>query len=321
MGYDYLVVAAGLSINYDKVKGLSEALQDVAGTKVSTIYSYETADKTWDLIRSFDGKGEAVFTQPFGVIKCAGGKSSTRSSGVNGGSRVAPQKINYMADSYWKSQNTPHHSTFTTGMPTMFGQPDYSKALNALREQKGISAEFNTNLVEVRPRDKVAVFEKLAGEDKGQKVEREFGMLHVTPPMGPLEWIKKSPLADAAGWVDVNQGTLQHNKFENVFALGDASSLPTSKVSPSQRSLLRDSVLTTRPPLLSPPRPLYSHTTSSRSWTPARSARQSTTATPRARSSSPAASSSSPSSNTASQRKRRSAPSPTSLFLTGKSSV
>jgi NADPH-dependent 2,4-dienoyl-CoA reductase/sulfur reductase-like enzyme len=57
-------------------------------------------------------------------------------------------------------------------------------------------------------------------------------LLHVTPPMGPLDSIKNSPLADAAGWVAVDQGTLQHQKYENVFSLGDASSLPTSKVRP-----------------------------------------------------------------------------------------
>lgn len=54
---------------------------------------------------------------------------------------------------------------------------------------------------------------------------------HVTPPMGPLEFIKRSPLADAAGWVDVSASSLQHVKFPNVFSLGDCSSLPTSKVS------------------------------------------------------------------------------------------
>lgn len=137
-----------------------------------------------------------------------------------------------MADSYWKSNSNTFSSTFMTGMPTMFSVPHYSNALNQIRQEKGISAEFNHNLVEVRPDDKVAVFEVLAGDNKGKKIEKEFGMLHVTPPMGPLEWIKKSPLADAVGWVDVDQGTLQHKKYENVFSLGDASSLPTSKVGP-----------------------------------------------------------------------------------------
>ncbi|RSH90529.1 hypothetical protein EHS25_001134 [Saitozyma podzolica] len=213
VGYDYLIVASGLQINWANIKGLPEALADTEKSKVASIYSYDTADKTWDLIHGFKGEGEAIFTQPFGVIKCAG----------------APQKINYMADSFWKSTQNSYRSSFITGMPTMFSVPHYSRALDEIRKSKGIDAEFSTNLVEVRPDTKSAVFEILAGERKGEKVEKEFGLLHVVPPQGPLDWIKKSPLADAAGWVDVDQGTLQHKKYENVFSLGDSSSLPTSK--------------------------------------------------------------------------------------------
>ncbi|TYJ55041.1 hypothetical protein B9479_004264 [Cryptococcus floricola] len=214
--YDFLVVAAGLQINWDNIKGLSSALTDPLKNKVSSIYSYETVDKTWDLIRAHKGgkeDGESIFTQPFGVIKCAG----------------APQKIAYMSDSYWKTNGISPRSTFISGMPTMFAQPEYSVALNAIREKKGIDAVFNTNLVEVRPESKSAVFEVVAGEDKGKKVEKEYGILHAVPPMGPLNFIKTSPLADAAGWVDVSKDTLQHSKYPNVFSLGDASSLPTSK--------------------------------------------------------------------------------------------
>ncbi len=47
--------------------------------------------------------------------------------------------------------------------------------------------------------------------------------------MGPLDALKASPLADAAGWVDVSPSSLQHTKYANVFSLGDCSSLPTSK--------------------------------------------------------------------------------------------
>ncbi len=54
-------------------------------------------------------------------------------------------------------------------------------------------------------------------------------MIHVTPPMSAPDFIKASPLANAAGWVDVDKSTLQHVRYPNVFSLGDASSLPTSK--------------------------------------------------------------------------------------------
>ena len=54
-------------------------------------------------------------------------------------------------------------------------------------------------------------------------------MLHVGPPCAPLPVYATSPLADSAGWVDVNKHTLQHNKYENVFAIGDCNSCPTGK--------------------------------------------------------------------------------------------
>src|SRR5690606_33585267 len=49
------------------------------------------------------------------------------------------------------------------------------------------------------------------------------------PPQGPPDFIKNSPLANNAGWVDVDKLTLQHTRYPNIFSLGDASSLPTSR--------------------------------------------------------------------------------------------
>lgn len=221
--YDHLVVAAGIKTRWDAVKGLEQALRDPLGSKVSSIYSYDTCDKTWDLIESMpkrdaaSDKLRALFTQPFGPVKCAG----------------APQKVNYMAWDRWRQTGRGDgiQTEFVTGMPTMFGAAHYSAALDAMRKERGIEASFNTDLVEVRsegPGKRVAVFKDLA--DKSRVVEKEFDLLHVTPPMGPLDVIKQSDLADAAGWVDVDQATLQHKRFKNVFSAGDCSSLPTSKV-------------------------------------------------------------------------------------------
>jgi eukaryotic sulfide quinone oxidoreductase len=70
--YDALVVAAGLQINWDNIKGLKPALVD-STSGVSSIYSYDTCDKVWNDIESLRS-GTAIFTQPAGVIKCAGGE-------------------------------------------------------------------------------------------------------------------------------------------------------------------------------------------------------------------------------------------------------
>lgn len=52
-------------------------------------------------------------------------------------------------------------------------------------------------------------------------------MIHITPPQKPSPIL--APIADQSGFVDVNKETLQHVKYENIFATGDCSNLPTSR--------------------------------------------------------------------------------------------
>jgi sulfide:quinone oxidoreductase len=143
---------------------------------------------------------------------------------------AAPQKIMWMAwDRYRKTRRQDQIKVdFFTGMPTMFSVKKYSDALEALRVDRGVGGYFGRNLVSVDAANRKAVFKNVAD---GTESKEDYTLLHVTPPMGPLDVLKGSPIADAAGWVEVDKGTLQHTKpeYSNVFALGDASSLPTSK--------------------------------------------------------------------------------------------
>ncbi|KAL8286642.1 hypothetical protein RQP46_004170 [Phenoliferia psychrophenolica] len=207
--YDYLVVAPGLKTNWAGIPGLAEGVADPTGP-VSSIYSAEGAEKTFKNVQNLKS-GTAIFTQPAGVIKCAG----------------APQKVMWMALSTWKKAGIRDAvaMTFATGMPAMFAVPKYAKALNALREQRGVEGHFTTNLVSIDNASRTATF-ALAD---GSKIEKKFDLLHAVPPQGPLDFIKNSPLADAVGWVSVDQQTTQHTAYPNVFSLGDGSSLPTSK--------------------------------------------------------------------------------------------
>lgn len=70
--YESLVVATGLQINWNGIPGLSEGLME-SSSGVSSIYSYDTCDKVWNDIESLKS-GRSIFTQPAGIIKCAGGK-------------------------------------------------------------------------------------------------------------------------------------------------------------------------------------------------------------------------------------------------------
>ncbi|TIA05007.1 sulfide,quinone oxidoreductase/flavo-binding protein, partial [Aureobasidium pullulans] len=211
--YEHLVVAPGISINYDAIKGLPEALADVSAP-VSTIYGYETCDKVFRTISGLK-KGTAIFTQPTGVVKCAG----------------APQKAMWLALDHWKraglydtSSNSPIKISFATGLPVMFGVPKDSQKLNQLREERNVEGLFQHDLESIDG-DKATFFRA----DTQERVTKRFDLLHVVPKMGPHKFIKESQLADGAGFVDVDDSTLRHNKFPNIWAAGDSAGLPTSK--------------------------------------------------------------------------------------------
>ncbi|KAF8636578.1 hypothetical protein AX17_003389 [Amanita inopinata Kibby_2008] len=209
LAYDMLVIATGMKIKWDAVKGLKQALATPT-SGVSSIYSSDSCDKVWRDIENLQS-GRAVFTQPAGVIKCAG----------------APQKIMWMArDRYARTGRLGKIKIdFYTGMPTMFSVKRYADALEVLRLERDVGGHFLHNLTSIDVANHKATFK--VGDNS--TIEVGYSLLHVTPPMGPLDVIAESPIADGAGWVEVNQETLQHIKHRNIFALGDCSSLPTSK--------------------------------------------------------------------------------------------
>lgn len=215
LNYDHLVVVPGINVNFDSIKGLPEALTN-KDALVSSIYGYDTCDKVFPNVKKLQG-GDALFTQPLGVIKCAG----------------APQKVMWLALDHWnraglyKPENTatsPIKISFATSLPGMFGVPKYSAKLEELRKERGVEGLFQHDLVAID--GNTAIFNRLESKDQ---IKKHFDFLHVVPKMGPHAFVKNSPLADQAGFVDVNQASLRHNKYGNVWSAGDASSLPTSK--------------------------------------------------------------------------------------------
>ncbi|RST73082.1 NAD(P)/FAD-dependent oxidoreductase [Siminovitchia acidinfaciens] len=206
--YEYLIVAAGIEVHWDGIKGLTET---IGKNGVCSNYSYQYTDYTWDTIRNFKG-GNAVFTHPATPIKCGG----------------APQKIMYLAEDHFCRTGIRDKTkiTFGSGNPAIFDVTKYRLALEKVLERKKIDARFKHNLIEVRGEQKEAIFEQI---ETKEKTTVEYDMLHVTPPMRAPAFIRNSSLADDFGWVDVHPHTLQHQKYENVFSLGDCSNLPTSK--------------------------------------------------------------------------------------------
>jgi len=115
---------------------------------------------------------------------------------------------------------------YVTPGAALFGVAKYRAALERIAAARGIETRLRHHLVEVRGGERVAVLENL---DTRARDPVRFDLLHVTPPMSAPDFIKTSPLADPSGWVEADPYTLQHPRFPDIFALGDASSLPTSK--------------------------------------------------------------------------------------------
>jgi sulfide:quinone oxidoreductase len=212
--YDWLVVAAGLQINWDAIPGLKESLGEHG---VCSNYSFDSVDSTWRTINQFSG-GTALFTHPAGPVKCGG----------------APQKIMYLADDWFRRHGVRDRSQviFATALPNLFAVEAYRKTLEQVVERRGIECRFQYDLAEIRSAAKEAVFKRL---DTGELITIPYEMLHVTPPMVAPEFIAKSQLADASGFAEVDPQTLQHRRYQNVFAIGDCSNLPTSKTTAAIR--------------------------------------------------------------------------------------
>ena len=208
LSYDYLIVAPGMQVNWDGVVGLRES---IGKDGVCSVYSHDTAASTWEFLRSVQ-QGVALFTQPTGVIKCWAGS----------------QQVSYLAEQEFRRRGIRDQTrlVFLSGQAEMFPVNEYCKMLEEAAAEKGVETRFGTELVEIRPATKEAVFRQT---DSGKETMLRYDLLHVAPPMGPLAVVANSELADPAGWVDVDRQTLQHVRYPNVFSLGDASSLPTVK--------------------------------------------------------------------------------------------
>lgn len=208
IGYDQLVVALGMQLDWSKIDGLPGALGKGG---VCSNYRYDLVDSTWKALETIT-EGNAIFTFPSTPVKCAG----------------APQKIMYLADEHLRKRGVRGKTPvmFASAGKAIFGVEHYAKTLRQIVARKQIETLFRHELIAVRPASREAVFKNL---DDGRERVLPYAMLHVVPPQSAPDVIKQSPLADAAGWVEVGKHSLQHARYPSVWSLGDCSSLPTSR--------------------------------------------------------------------------------------------
>jgi sulfide:quinone oxidoreductase len=211
LSYDYLIVAPGIQLNWKEVKGLQENL---GKNGVCSNYNFRYADYTWECIQKTKS-GRAIFTNPHTPVKCGG----------------APQKIMYLATDYFAKKGIADkiQAEMWSGGTRVFGVPKYEEVLKKIIEKRKIKFSFFQKLVEIDGKNKKAKFTGIGKDNEGVETWVDYEMIHVTPPQSAPDFVKQSPIANGAGWVDVDKYTLQHVKYPNIFSLGDASSLPTSR--------------------------------------------------------------------------------------------
>ncbi len=249
VAYDYMVVATGIVYHYDWIKGLKE--EDIGTNGIASVYlnnlekgTAHGADVTWEWFNALKDaaaggkKPTAIYTQPNTPIKCGG----------------APQKILYLSADHLRKENLGANFIFATNGGKLFGLPTIAASLKEVQSgYDTISNKFKHNLVAMDVKNKIATFEEryeVKGEydedlkefdmiQKKRMVDLKYDFIHVVPPMGPPQALVDSPLGwqkgTAKGWLEVDQKTLQHRRYPNVFGIGDVCGIPKGKTGGSAR--------------------------------------------------------------------------------------
>ncbi|MNO80209.1 Sulfide dehydrogenase [flavocytochrome c] flavoprotein chain precursor [compost metagenome] len=217
VGYQNLVVCPGLRLAWEKIEGLEDTLGQHG---VTSNYSYRHATYTWDQVQKLRG-GKVLFTQPAMPIKCAG----------------APQKALYLSCDHWNKSGVLNDIDveFNLAGAALFGVPTFVPPLMKYIEKYKARLAFNSNLVKVDGPAKTAWFDVKDADGNVTRQAKTFDLLHVVPPQVSPDFIAQSPLADAAGWCEVDPHTLQHPRYPGVFALGDICGTTNAKTAAAVR--------------------------------------------------------------------------------------
>jgi sulfide:quinone oxidoreductase len=215
--YDYLIVAPGIQLNWRDVHGLKET---IGKNGVTSNYSYLYAPYTYECLKAIKPGDTILFTAPSTPTKCGG----------------APQKVMYMTADYLRRKGILKDVTleFVSGGSMLFGVKKYAASLQKMVDKYGITLHFKHDLISIDGDKKEATFRLMDGWGN-VTVTKKYNMIHVTPPQSAPDFIRQSLLVDAKGWIDVNKFTLQHVKYQNIFALGDATNTPNAKTGAAVR--------------------------------------------------------------------------------------
>ena len=203
LDYDYLVIATGTTPRPDQTPGMGDSLWH---DSVHSFYTYPDAEALYKKLEAFEG-GKVVVHVTEMPIKCP----------------VAPLEFAFLAEAYFTKRGIRDKvdMTYVTPLPGAFTKPIAAAALGDMLGKRNIAVEPDY------------IIERVDEEAKAicSYDEREvpFDLLVTVPLNMGADFVGRSGLGDELNFVTVDKETLQSTKFANVFAVGDATNVPTSK--------------------------------------------------------------------------------------------
>jgi len=201
--YDKIIVCTGVSLAPEEIPGMMEGWQKT----IFDFYTLDGAVKLCKAMREFKS-GKLVLDIAEFPFKCP----------------VAPLEFVYLADAYFTERGCRDdiEIRLVTPLPGAFTKPKASAFFSQLIEQKNIKITASYDLAEVDAANKKII--SAAGD------EIEYDLLVSIPPnVGARVLVKSGVAMDEVGYVKTNNNTLKADNHENMFVLGDTTTLPTSK--------------------------------------------------------------------------------------------
>jgi len=217
--YDYLIVATGLTLDWDAIEGFS--LDMVGQNGVSAHYAGpEYAELSWRALDRFtDTGGVGLFGRPATEMKCAG----------------APLKITFLAEDIATRKGTRANTQiiYNAQNQALFGVPIVHHRVRQLFGERGIETRYEHVLKSIDAQRKVATYATPAGD-----VETGYDFINVVPPQRAPQVIRDTDLGWAdrwpgQGWIEVDRETLRHARYPNIFGIGDINGVPKGKTAAS----------------------------------------------------------------------------------------
>lgn len=201
--YDYLVIATGTTPRPDETPGMTEGEWR---RSVHEFYTYEGSKALGETLANWPG-GRLVVHITEMPIKCP----------------VAPLEFAFLADSFFEDKGIRDQVeiVYVTPLDGAFTKPTASRKLGGMLEERGIQLEPDFVIERVDPEAKAIV--------SFDERTIPFDLLVTVPLNMGADFVERSGLGDDLNYVPVDKHTFLSEAWPNIFALGDAGNIPTSK--------------------------------------------------------------------------------------------